>query len=130
MSQENVEIVRRVYEGWSRGDFSETELFDPQIEFEMIDWPHPAKSRGIEAMAETWLATLAAWDDFRAVPDEVIDHGDNVLVLNSISGRGRGSGADVSALTATVWTVEGGRVVRLALYWDTARAREAVEGRA
>ena len=129
MSQENVEIVRRVYEGWSLGDFSETALFDPEIEFEMIDWPHPAKSRGIEAMAETWLATLAAWDDFRAVPDEVIDHGDNVLVLNSISGRGRGSGADVSALTATVWTVEGGRVVRLALYWDTARARGAVEGR-
>jgi ketosteroid isomerase-like protein len=128
MSQENVEIVRRVYEGWSRGDFSETELFDPEIEFEMIDWPHPAKSRGIEAMAETWLATLAAWEDFRAVPDEVIDHGDNVLVFNSISGRGRGSGADVSALTATVWTVQGGSVVRLALYWDTARACEAVEG--
>jgi len=129
MSQENVEIVRRVYEGWSLGDFSQTELFDPEIEFEMIDWPHPAKSRGIEAMAATWLATLAAWEDFRAAPDEVIDHGDNVLVLNSISGRGRGSGADVSALTATVWTVEGGRVVRLALYWDTVRAREAVEGR-
>jgi ketosteroid isomerase-like protein len=129
MSQENVEIVRRVYEGWSRGDFSETELFDPEIEFEMVDWPHPAKSRGIEAMAETWLATLAAWKDFRAVPDEVIDHGDNVLVLNSISGRGRGSGADVTALTATVWSVEGGRVVRLALYWDTERAREAAERR-
>ena len=109
MSEENVEIVRRVYDGWSRGDFSQTELLDPDIEFEMIDWPHPAKSRGIEAMAETWLATLAAWEDFRAVPDEVIDHGDNVLVFNSISGRGRGSGADVSALTATVWTVEGGR---------------------
>jgi ketosteroid isomerase-like protein len=129
MSEENVAVVRRVYEGWSRGDFSQTELFDPDIEFEMIDWPHPAKSRGIEAMSETWLATLGAWEDFRAKPDEVIDHGDNVLVLNSISGTGRGSGADVSALTATVWTVVGGRVVRLALYWDTARAREAVDGR-
>jgi ketosteroid isomerase-like protein len=129
MSKETVEIVRRVYEGWSRGDFSQTELFDPDIEFEMIDWPHPAKSRGIEAMSETWLATLGAWEDFRAKPDEVIDHGDNVLVLNSISGRGRGSGADVSALTATVWTVVGGRVVRLALYWDTERAREAAEER-
>jgi ketosteroid isomerase-like protein len=128
MSKENVEIVRRVYEGWSRGDFSESELFDADVEFEMVDWPHPAKSRGVDAMRETWLTTLAAWEDFRAKPDEVIDHGDNILVLNSISGRGRGSGADVSALTATVWTVENGRVVRLALYWDTARAREAAEG--
>jgi ketosteroid isomerase-like protein len=128
MSKENVEIVRRVYEGWSRGDFSESELFDPDVEFEMVDWPHPAKSRGVDAMRETWLATLAAWEDFRAKPDEVIDHDENILVLNSISGRGRGSGADVSALTATLWTVENGRVVRLALYWDTARARAAAEG--
>jgi ketosteroid isomerase-like protein len=128
MSKENVEIVRRVYEGWSRGDFSESELFDPDVEFEMVDWPHPAKSRGVDAMRETWLTTLAAWKDFRAKPDEVIDHGDNILVLNSISGRGRGSGADVSALTATLWTVENGRVVRLALFWDTARAGAVAEG--
>ena len=43
VSQENIEIVRRVYKGWSRGDFSQSELFDPDIEFEMVDWPHPAK---------------------------------------------------------------------------------------
>jgi ketosteroid isomerase-like protein len=129
MSKENVEIVHRVYEGWSRGDFSHAELFDPEIEFEMVDWPHSGRSRGLEAMRETWLATLGAWEDFRAEPKEVIDHGDNVLVLNHISGRGRGSGADVSALTATVWTVDHGRVVRLALYWDTERARDAAEGR-
>jgi len=129
MSRENVEIVRRVYEGWSRGDFSESELFDADIEFEMIDWPHPAKSRGVAAMREAWLTTLGAWEDFRAYPDEVIDHGDKILVINSISGRGRGSGADVSAVTATVWTIESGKVVRLALYWDIARARDAAQGR-
>ena len=129
MSQENVEIVRRVYEGWSRGDFSRSELFDPDVEFEMIDWPHPAKTQGLAAMREAWLTTLAAWEDFRAKPEEVTEHGDRILVLNSISGRGRGSGADVSALTATLWTVDSGQVVRLALYWDVGRAREAAEGR-
>ena len=80
-------------------------------------------------MSETWRATLAAWEDFRAHPDEVIDHGDRVLVINSISGRGKGSGADVSAITATLFTVEGGRVVGLGLYWDPERARQAAEGR-
>lgn len=129
MSNENVEIVRRVYEGWSRGDFSQADLFDPEIEFEMVDWPHSGRSRGLAAMRETWLTTLSAWEDFRATPEELIDNGHNVLVLNHISGRGRGSGADVSAITATVWTVENGRVVRLALYWDTERAREAAAGR-
>lgn len=127
MSEQNVEIVRRVYEGWSRGDFTGAEAFDPEIEFELVDWPHPAKSRGVEEMRRTWATTLSAWEDFRAEPDDVIDCGDNVLVLNRIQGRGKESGAEVSAQTATVWTLDGGRVVRLALYWDTARAREAAE---
>jgi ketosteroid isomerase-like protein len=48
-------------------------------------------------------------------------------VINQIEGSGKESGAEVSAQTATVWTLEGGRVVRLALYWDTDTAREAAE---
>jgi ketosteroid isomerase-like protein len=127
MSHENVELVREVYEGWSRGDFSQIEAFDPEIDFEMVDWPHQTRARGIEAMWRTWRATLSAWDDFRALPTEYVDCGRNVLVLNRIQGSGKESGAGVSADTATVWTVEAGRVVRLALYWDTAAAREAAE---
>jgi ketosteroid isomerase-like protein len=130
MSEKNVEIVRRVYEGWARGDFTGAEAYHPDVEFEMVDWPHPARSRGVAEMQRTWQATLSAWNDFRAEADDFFDHGANVLVLNSIRGRGQGSGAEVSAQTATVWTVEAGKVVRLALYWDTALAREAAERRA
>jgi ketosteroid isomerase-like protein len=127
MSEENVEIVRRVYEGWARRDFSAGEYFDPEIDFELVDWPHPARSRGVAEMRRTWQTTLSAWDDFRAEPDEFVDYGNSVLVLNSIRGRGKGSGAEVSAQTATVWTLEAGKVVRLALHWDTAQARAAAE---
>ncbi len=127
MSQENVEIVRRVYEGWSHGDFSQIEDFHPDIDFEMVDWPHQTRSRGIEEMWRTWRGSLSAWDDFRAVPTEYVDCGRNVLVINHIQGSGKESRAEVSAETATVWTVDGGRVVRLALYWDIDRAREAAE---
>ena len=127
MSEENVEIVRRVYEGWSRGDFSGIEHFDPNIDFETVDWPAPARARGIEKMARVWGETLSAWNDFRAVPTKYSDYGSNILVLNHIEARGKGSGADVSALTASLWTIEGGKVVRLALYWDTARALEVAK---
>ena len=128
MSQQNVELVRSVYDGWSRGDFSQTDAFHPEIEFEMVDWPHQTRVRGIEAMRDTWRATLSAWEGFRAIPTEYIDCGRNVLVLNHIEGSGKESGADVSADTATLWTVEEGKVVRLALYWDIAAAREAASG--
>jgi hypothetical protein len=33
MSQEHVELVRRVYGGWARGDFSEIEAFHPEIDY-------------------------------------------------------------------------------------------------
>ena len=124
MSQENVELVRRVYEGWARGNFSDTDAFDPEIEFEMVDWPHQTRVSGIQQMSDTWRSTLGAFDDFRAVPLEYLDCGSNVLVINQIEASGKESGAEVSAETATIWTVEHGRVVRLALYWDTDRARE------
>jgi ketosteroid isomerase-like protein len=125
MSSENVDIVRRIYDEWSRGDFSNVEFFDPDIEFDMVDWPHPAKSHGVAAMAETWMTSLGAWKDFRSIPTEFVDCGRTVLVLNHIEGRGRESGAEVSADTASLFTFEHGKVVRLALHWDVDAARRA-----
>jgi ketosteroid isomerase-like protein len=127
MSQEDIEIVRRVYEGWARGDFSEGDVFHPDVEFEMPDWPEGASSRGLDAMRRAWQASLSAWDDFRAEPKEFIEAGTNVVVvLNRIHARGKGSGAEVRADTASVWTLDGGKVARLVLYWDTDKALEAV----
>ena len=70
MAQENVEIVRRLYAGWAVGDFSEGDVFDPGVEFEMVDWPEAGKSRGLDAMRRTWQAALGAWEDFRAEPGD------------------------------------------------------------
>jgi ketosteroid isomerase-like protein len=126
MSEEHMEAVRRVYEGWARGDFSERDAFDPEVEFEMVDWPEGSSSRGLDAMGRSWRAALSAWEGFRAEPIEFIDAGeDSVVVRNRIEGRGRGSGAAVRADTATVWTFACGKVIRLALYWDTAKTLEA-----
>jgi ketosteroid isomerase-like protein len=128
MSREDLELVRRVYESWTQGDFSGGEAFHPDVEFEMVDWPESGRSRGLEAMRRTWISSLRAWDDFRAEPTEFVELGGHIVVLTHVEARGRGSAAQVSADTATLWTFEGGRVVRLALYWDAAEALE-VAGR-
>jgi ketosteroid isomerase-like protein len=126
MAEENVETVRRVYEEWSRGDFSAGEVFAADVEFDMVDWPGRDKSRGIEEMARAWQESLAAWEDFRAEPTDFIENGPHVVVPTHVTARGRGSGAAVTAETATVWTFEAGKVVRLALHWDAAAGLEAV----
>jgi ketosteroid isomerase-like protein len=76
-------------------------------------------------MRRTWQAALGAWEDFRAEAYEFIEIRDQVVVLTRARGRGKGSGAEVSAHTATVWTLDGGKIVRLALYWDSAKALQA-----
>jgi len=125
MSDQNVELVRGVYEEWARGDFTSGEAFHPDVEFEMPDWPEAATSRGVEAMRRTWQEALSAWDDFRAEPEDFLDAGEHVVVLTRATARGKGSGADVLAHTATVWTIDEGKVVRLALYWNVPNALEA-----
>ena len=127
MSQENVELVRRVYENWELPPSLHFERPNPEIDFEMVDWPHQTKARGIEEMWQTWRSTLSAFGHFRSVPTEYVDCGRNVLVLNRIEGSGKESGAQVSADVASVLRVDGGKVVRIALYWDAARAREEAD---
>jgi ketosteroid isomerase-like protein len=77
-------------------------------------------------MRRSWRAALSAWEDFRAVPRELIDAGEDVVVgLTRVEGRGKESGLDVRADTATVWVFRAGKVVQLALYWNEADAFEA-----
>jgi ketosteroid isomerase-like protein len=125
VSADNIAIVRRLYEGWAMGDFTDAELYDPGVRFEMPDWPEGASARGVEEMNRTWFQALNAWDDFRSEPQEFLANGPHVVVRNHITARGKESGLDVDADTASVFTLEDGKVVRLGLYWNVERAFRA-----
>ena len=52
MSQENVEVVRRVYDAWNAGDMTALRaLCDPDVVMHHPEgWPEPGPSVGREAM--------------------------------------------------------------------------------
>ncbi len=77
-------------------------------------------------MRRAWYATLSAWDDYRSPPDDFIESGPHVVVTFDLHARGKTSGVVVDADTAAVFTMDGGKVVRLALYWDRTKALVAV----
>jgi ketosteroid isomerase-like protein len=117
MSRENVELARRIYAGWARGDFSETWWADPEIEYLNPGNFEMAPARGIEAMGVRWQEWLGAWEQFRSAPERFIDLGDRVLVLNRFAGRGKRGGAPLDEMPgANVFEIREGRVVRLWLY--------------
>jgi ketosteroid isomerase-like protein len=67
-----------------------------------------------------------AFGDFRIEVDEVIDAGEHVIVMAITLGTGDESGAPVSAPRFPhVWTVRGGRVVRMEMFMSKDEALEA-----
>ncbi|MEA2346784.1 MAG: uncharacterized protein QOG62_571 [Thermoleophilaceae bacterium] len=129
MSQENVEIVRRIYEGWSRGDFSAgIDHFDPDIEFSMQFGVDGGEGRGAAALASAWQENLRNWQDWRTGEiDELIESGDSVVVIGPIRGRGKHSEAEVEIPDAAcAFTFRNGRIVKIVPTDSRQKALDAV----
>jgi ketosteroid isomerase-like protein len=141
MSQENVEIVRRIYAVMDLsvpGSVSTIggplesirNVIDPGIEWQgPREFPDLAETvYGYEGMAGYAAKIAEALDDYRMVPERFIDAGgDHVLVFSREGGRGKGSGAEVEThLTAHLWTLKDGKAIRMQSYWERADALEAV----
>ena len=69
------------------------------------------------------------WDGFAAVPKEMLDAGDTVIVLGRYNGTYRATGRTLDAQLAHVWRVADGRIVGFQQYTDTLQADRVVEQR-
>ena len=94
MSQENVEIVRRIYDALSRGESpTSLGLLDPDIEWVNPDGAfEPGTRRGLASFDDAVAAMGDAFEWFRIEPRDFLDVGDQVVVLATFIARGRGSG--------------------------------------
>jgi len=127
VSQENIDLLRKLYERWERGDFATAEFFDPEVESARIgigdlfgEW------RGIDQMSSATVEYLKAWEDLRIKAERLIDLGDGrVLVLELQSARGRSSSVMVEHELGGLFTLRDGKIVRFVDYWDRAEAMRA-----
>jgi len=129
MSQENVEIVRRTYQAWNRRDFDEAaELLAPDIEWRMpSNLPDAETWRSSEEVMHGLDVFLESWDRLHVEVQEYLDAGDRVVALLRYSGRAAITGIELegAAVDAAVWTLRGGKVVKVEMYGDTSEALEA-----
>src|SRR4051812_7957091 len=109
MSQENVEIVRSIYEGWLRGDMRLDKLDPEMAMFESTTLPGAASAVGIDAARRYLESFTKYWAEIRFEPEEYIDAGDHVVVVARLVGRGKSSGVAVERAWAYVWTVRGSK---------------------
>jgi uncharacterized protein len=112
MSEENVEVVRRAFEAYERGDVEAMlEEVDQEVQWKQIEEPAPVYGRdGVREAVQRWDET---WDNLRAEVDEYIDAGDCVIALIRFRGLGRRSGVPVEMGSYHVFTVRNGKVARM-----------------
>ncbi|HEX6176072.1 MAG TPA: nuclear transport factor 2 family protein [Candidatus Binatia bacterium] len=131
MSQENITVIRGMYEFFSKGDVTAVlGQMHQQIEWreaENFIYADRNPYRGPQAVLEGVFMRLASeWADFKVMPEEWLDAGNHIVVLGTYSGRHKESGKEVRAQFAHIWGVTHGRVVRFQQYTDTKQFADAI----
>jgi ketosteroid isomerase-like protein len=125
MSQENVEIVRAMYEQFARGDFSAWDDLPDDVEFVTSpEVPDAGTYRGVAAIR--WMkAWVESFEGHTIEAREIIDAGDKVFVAILQRGRPRGSQTVVEGSWWVVHTLSEGIVARAQVFPERAQALEA-----
>ena len=126
MSQENVEIVRRMLDAWASGEREAARAaYDENVVFifPVIDAPVSLGVPAMEQALETWRRS---WDEYSLEIDELIDGGAHVVVVFTQRGRGKASDIEVELTSACVYTVLGSKIVRGEVFDTKAQALKAV----
>jgi ketosteroid isomerase-like protein len=127
MSQENVEVVRRMYEAFHSGD-AEGALahFDPEVVVDATMRVDAGIGHGREELYAIIGRWLGAFDEWREEIEEMRDLGSQVCVVSTQHGRGKGSGIETETRYAVLYEVDGSQITRMTLYPGPAEALEAV----
>jgi ketosteroid isomerase-like protein len=129
MSQENVELVRRLYGALSRQDIEAAlDECDDDMEYDWSRSVGPFKGiyRGRDEIRAMWISFREAVEEAAFELQEGIDVEPHVIAVVAVRIRGRGSGVEVAGVGAHVWTVDDGKASGFRLFQNKDEALEAV----
>jgi ketosteroid isomerase-like protein len=136
MSGENVQFVESLYAAGAAGTDKPTllaslpeliaQICDPEIEW--IEDPHRADYRvyrGHAGVRESWEHWLDAFDEYSFEVEQIVDRGDDVLVVGREDAKGAASGAPMTSNMYAVLTIRDGKLLRYREFYDEHAARKA-----
>ena len=133
MSQENLEIVRRVYEAAASHDIETVlALYDPEVALDVSRLRVSGGSGstegvyhghdGLRSLFSDWYEAYETIDyDY----EDLVDAGENVVAVVNRRVRGRSSGAEVEQRFALVWTIREDKVIGVVWFLTQREALEA-----
>jgi ketosteroid isomerase-like protein len=129
MSQRNVEIVRRWFEGFNARDVDAlVGLADPDCEW----LPFRAQLEGIVYRGHEGVRRFVGdvdedWAAFRIDPLEFHDRGERIAVVGRVRARGRGGSVEVDSRAGFAFELRSGRIMRATSHSDPEEALDAAE---
>ena len=127
MSQENVEIVRRMYSALDRNDWDAAfQDAHPDFEVTFKEGPRAGTHRGRETLQEVAADLRAGFDYWVVEPLELIERGDQVvaIVSNRLRPKG-GTSGEFGYRNGSVFTIRDGMVLSMVGYPTPEEALEA-----
>jgi ketosteroid isomerase-like protein len=128
MSQENPEIVRRIYEQLNRGDVEGVlGLCDDDFLLDMSGRVfNPDTYRGHDGIRRFYEGVREVWKTYRWDVEDTRVAGDSVVAMLHCHAQGREGGPPVDWRVAWVWKFGVGRPVSARFHRDRSQALEAV----
>jgi limonene-1,2-epoxide hydrolase len=125
VSQENVEVLRSLAEGWNRGDRTDTSAFHPDVEWLPIRAATEGAYRGIAGIKRFIADTEESFDKFELRQD-LRDLGERVLAWGTVHVRARQSGIETDIPTGGIFEFCDGKIVRWRDFGSKQAALKAV----
>jgi ketosteroid isomerase-like protein len=132
VSEENVEVVRQLIALGEQARESgltslPTDLVAPDMEIDLSRRVfNPETYRGFDGFVRLNDELREVWTEWHVTPERIVAADDRVVSIETVRGRGRGSGLETEARYASIWTFANGRVTRVELGFDPDEALKAV----
>jgi ketosteroid isomerase-like protein len=126
MSQENVDVVRAMYDAFNRGDTDAIlELADPAVSVEDHGVIDGATYQGRDGVLRFLAFQAEAFSAQSVELEELIETGDEIVAVIRLRGEGPLSRIPLEGRFSHVWQIAGGTVRRLRVYATKQEALEA-----
>jgi uncharacterized protein len=128
VSEENVEIVRGIYDALDSEDVGlALSAIDPEVVWDLSNhsWPGDDQYFGHEGIVEVLSEWMGAFEDYTIKPERFIDAGDRVVVIQRETAWHKGTDTGIDRRQASIYTMRDRRAIRIDHYLDIPQALEA-----